>query len=502
FILTLTLILVTSLISTAQQPFEKPMILPVQISPGPSSWLVGQFYGNTTGAYNYGTRWYSAGQRLHFGIDMFMPCGTPVVAVADGEVHAVDAMAFGSAPHNLILVHRDLNLSTLYGHLLEAPTVVPGQPVRQGDVVALSGDPDGVCDSRPHLHLEVRSLDFRSTFNPVDFIDAPWHTLANIGPFSNPQFQQDMDNPRRWMSVDDQPDVIFGGAPLNDYASVWPYPLDIRPPVNAPLRRELDLLPGNVTFALKQPGFGGCCPQPWWNPTDSSRFYVIDGVPGERASVFEWTVDNSIAPTPIEEAPPMLLSPDGTHHVTRVNGQITIRNLVDSIEWTVETQGALPAVSTDNSRLLWEIWRGEFLPGEPYQTVETWVSDIDGSNARMILQQSGGWSVWLDENRVLIVTPVLDRTDTTLTIFDTRDDSSYILGTFDWLRDITIAPGGGRLMFYVIWQPDPAQNGIYSIETRQGASAEQLPFFGAWRWRDAESVYYIPFDVNSENSNH
>lgn len=495
----LAIVFAFRLAATTNAQTDKPFTLPIALPPGPSTWLIGQFYGNTTSAYNFGTQWYEAGQGLHFGIDFSMQCGTPIVAVADGEVLAVDAPNFGSLPHNVVLVHRDLGLSTLYGHLLERSVLVEGQPIKQGEVVGLSGEPDGKCGARPHLHLEVRSLDFRTAYNPVTYIDAPWHVLANIGPFANPMFQQDMDAPRRWMSLDDQPDVHFGGGFLNHYASTWPYPLDVRPPVNVIPDRDLGELPAETQWQLRQLGFGGCCPRPWWHPSDSNRLYVVDGIEGQRASVFEYTADASLPPSPVEEAPPMLLSPDGTYQVTRVNGQVTIRRLSDRAEWAVQTQGVLPAISEDNGQLLWEVWRGTYLPGEPAQTVETWVSNLDGSNARMVWLQRGGWSVWLDEARLLIVTPKVDQPDTTLTIYDTRDGSSFVLGVWNWMRHLTVAPGGGRLMFVLTAQPDPAASGIYTIETKVGAAAEQLPWFGGWRWRDANSVYYIPFDVSSSS---
>jgi hypothetical protein len=53
-------------------------------------------------------------------------------------------------------------------------------------------------------------------------------------------------------------------------------------------------------------------------------------------------------------------------------------------------------------------------------------------------------------------------------------------------------------MFYVTFQEDPTQNGIYSIATQPGATVQKLPWFGGWRWRDAESVYYIPFHTPTE----
>ena len=78
----------------------KPFIMPVAGAPGPSTWILGQPYGNTTGAFVSGARQYSAGQYLHFGVDISMACGTPVIAVADGVIGSVDTR-IAAQPHNL-----------------------------------------------------------------------------------------------------------------------------------------------------------------------------------------------------------------------------------------------------------------------------------------------------------------------------------------------------------------------------------------------------------------
>ena len=206
------LVLVIGLSSdVTAQTTERPLIMPASGMPSPSTWLFGQAYGNTIGAYNFGQQWYSAGQGLHFGIDLPMPCQTELVAVADGEVAFVDNLNFGAGPHNLILRHPALGITTLYGHLYRAPSLIQGQIVTQGQVIALSGDPDVTCDSRPHLHFEVRSLDYRTAYNPVDYIDVNWHMLATVGSYGYPLFQQDLDNSRRWMTLENQPNVAFGG---------------------------------------------------------------------------------------------------------------------------------------------------------------------------------------------------------------------------------------------------------------------------------------------------
>ncbi|MDW8327497.1 MAG: M23 family metallopeptidase [Anaerolineales bacterium] len=199
----------------------KPFGLPFNTPPGPNTWLVGQMYGNTIGAYRWRRIWYGAGQGLHFGIDFSARCGTPVVAIGDGVVTKVDAAEHGAGPHNLMIDHPN-GYASFYGHLLERASVEVGQTVARGQVVGKTGDPDLTCSSRPHLHLEIRSgYDYRIAYNPVTLIDADWDSLMLAGPFQR-GYQRDLNNPRRWQFPDDQPEVRFGGDLLNDYARTWP----------------------------------------------------------------------------------------------------------------------------------------------------------------------------------------------------------------------------------------------------------------------------------------
>jgi len=204
----------------AQAP-DRPFILPFADAPGPETWLLGQPYGNTTSAYRQRRTTYAAVQGIHFGVDLSAACGHDVVAMADGVVFAADAMSFGSAPHNLMIDHPDLGYATFYGHLLERPSLQPGEAVKQGQVVALSGDPGVTCRSRPHLHFEIRDLRHARKYNPVDLVVADWDTLALIGSYSR-TFERDLDNPRTWQHLDDQPESVIGGPLLNDYANPWP----------------------------------------------------------------------------------------------------------------------------------------------------------------------------------------------------------------------------------------------------------------------------------------
>lgn len=488
FLLALTLSIGAAAVQ-AQQP--KPFILPVASAPGPSTWLLGQLYGNTVGAFLNGTRWYEAGQRLHFGLDFSMPCGTELVAVADGQVGYADDSGFGSGPHNLILIHPQVGLTTLYGHLLDTPTLEPGTQVKQGDVVGYSGDPDVTCDSRPHLHFEVRSMDFVTAYNPVDYIDANWHALTAIGSFSYPLFEQDLDNSRQWMSVDDQPIVTFWGRVLNDYAAPYPDYRQGLPPVNPPVATTANPLPQN--WQMRRLTYEGCCSGAWW--VAPNRLYLIDGSVGQRAAIFEWNTAEGSLSSIVGQAPPPLLSPDGALQVERVDDQIIVRRVADGASWTVETGNTLPAISADSSRLMWEVSRRDAGTPDGEPRTEIWVSNADGTNARPVANEEGGYARWLDGSRLLV--GARDTWTTTFKVVNTADDTSFTLGSWDRLRGMSIAPGGSRIMFYTVYADDEATNGIYMLDTQPNAQPQKMPFFGGWRWRDADSIFYIPYEPTS-----
>jgi murein DD-endopeptidase MepM/ murein hydrolase activator NlpD len=195
--------------------------LPLQGPPGPATWFVRQWYGNTRWAYRQRQALYSQGQGFHFGVDFFTPCGTPLVAIGDGTVIAVDG-PYGAAPHNLLIRHPNGWVS-LYGHLLTRSPMRIGQTVRQGDVIARSGAPTGAdCDTHPHLHLEIRDSSLGGATNPVKLIAVDWYNLTLGADNEGLQFQLDLNQPDRWQTIYDQPNVHFGGALFNDYSRTAP----------------------------------------------------------------------------------------------------------------------------------------------------------------------------------------------------------------------------------------------------------------------------------------
>ncbi|MBF4820452.1 murein DD-endopeptidase MepM [Cronobacter sakazakii] len=85
----------------------------------------------------------------HKGVDFAMPQGTPVLAVGDGEV--VMAKRSGTAGYYVAIRHGR-TYTTRYMHLKKL-LVKPGQKVKRGDRIALSGNTGR--STGPHLHYEI-----------------------------------------------------------------------------------------------------------------------------------------------------------------------------------------------------------------------------------------------------------------------------------------------------------------------------------------------------------
>ncbi|WP_435945394.1 murein DD-endopeptidase MepM [Dryocola sp. BD586] len=85
----------------------------------------------------------------HKGVDFAMPQGTPVLSVGDGEV--VMAKRSGAAGF-IVAIRHGRTYTTRYMHLKKL-LVKPGQKVKRGDRIALSGNTGR--STGPHLHYEV-----------------------------------------------------------------------------------------------------------------------------------------------------------------------------------------------------------------------------------------------------------------------------------------------------------------------------------------------------------
>lgn len=107
----------------------------------------------------------------HDAIDIRAPQGTTVVAPADGIVLKTKG-GTGNDYHYIVLGHGS-EVMTLYGHMFDI-FVRPGQTVRRGEAIGLSGGMPGTrgagwLTTGPHLHFEV----FRNGVHvdPMEYLD-------------------------------------------------------------------------------------------------------------------------------------------------------------------------------------------------------------------------------------------------------------------------------------------------------------------------------------------
>jgi murein DD-endopeptidase MepM/ murein hydrolase activator NlpD len=118
---------------------------------------------------NYGWRH----RRMHRGVDLGLPVGTPIAAAFDGMVRISKGNNTGGYG-NLVVIRHDNGLETYYAHLSKR-LVNPGQIVKAGDIIGLGGNTGRSYGS--HLHFETRYLG--NDINPNRIVDFDNYTLKH-----------------------------------------------------------------------------------------------------------------------------------------------------------------------------------------------------------------------------------------------------------------------------------------------------------------------------------
>ncbi len=95
---------------------------------------------------------------FHTGVDISAVKGTPVRAAADGVVERAEWSSGGYG--RLVVIDHGNGIQTWYAHL-SGFEVIPGQEIRQGEILGYSGSTGRATSA--HLHFEVRRHG-----NPVD----------------------------------------------------------------------------------------------------------------------------------------------------------------------------------------------------------------------------------------------------------------------------------------------------------------------------------------------
>ncbi|OPX18326.1 hypothetical protein BXT86_01765 [candidate division WOR-3 bacterium 4484_100] len=125
-----------------------PSIIPVQ------GWLIRGF--------GYHIDPFTGKVKMHEGLDIAAPIGTPIVAPADGVVkYTGTKRGFGLT----VELDHGYGYSTLFAHC-QRIKVIPGMKVKRGDIIAYVGNTGK--STGPHLHYEVHIAN--RPVDPIRFI--------------------------------------------------------------------------------------------------------------------------------------------------------------------------------------------------------------------------------------------------------------------------------------------------------------------------------------------
>ena len=116
------------------------------------------------------------GRRVHHGVDIFAPRGTPVLAAAEGVVNRVELTNLGG---KVVWLRDPVRNANLYYAHLDSQAVRSGQRVNVGDTLGFVGNTGNAITTPPHLHFGM----YRRGEGPVDpfpFLEPPPGELPEL----------------------------------------------------------------------------------------------------------------------------------------------------------------------------------------------------------------------------------------------------------------------------------------------------------------------------------
>jgi Tol biopolymer transport system component len=262
-------------------------------------------------------------------------------------------------------------------------------------------------------------------------------------------------------------------------------PTDVPPPTPIP------------TPVLRQLTQGGCCTQPFWSP-DGREVLFIDDPPGDRPLGI-WGVDVAQPNADPELAFERIgYYAAGFEYLIEPSGDTTIiERLSDGERWSVPAGGRFVSFSPSRNRIAWTV--SNDAPSER-RVSQVWVAQVDGSNPQRVAEVvRGGLDSWISDDTLL-----LSGRDS----FDSREQAYFTLSLStgetrelvreERLRGEILSPDRTWLAYFITFSDDAERNGVWLVRL-DGSERRKLDasLFGAYQWRDAERLIFVPFNPGS-----
>jgi Tol biopolymer transport system component len=253
---------------------------------------------------------------------------------------------------------------------------------------------------------------------------------------------------------------------------------------------------------LRQLTEDACCVQPFFSPDSRQVLFIDSPNPDTPAGIYG--VDLA-APRETPELVNEIVgfrSPDRTVVATIDDQLVRFLDEVSGQNWAVDTGGNWPRFSPNGTQIIWSATDRE----GPYdrRKSEIWLADLDGSNAQLLLTLSGGgFAGWLPDGQHILLLSRDDPAEEEITLasYDIASDQLTNLVREKRLRGIEISPGGSWIAYFLTFADEPDKNGIWVVSS-DGLDRFRLdvPGFGSYRWRDDETLLYIPLRTSSQES--
>jgi Tol biopolymer transport system component len=223
--------------------------------------------------------------------------------------------------------------------------------------------------------------------------------------------------------------------------------------------------------------------------------------PSETQPAGLWGINTDGGEPQFITARPGFYSRDGSLIAYPENGRAYIEQVADGVRWEAPTGGRSFTFSPDVTRIAWQINFSTF--NFDRRTVEVWMANVDGSNARSVAQLTGGGLLgWFpDSARLLVTNRESPGADITLAVLSLAEGSLTPLVQSPTLRGGLISPEGGWIAYQITFSGDAANDGLWVIRS-DGRDARRLDIFGSYRWRAEGQLVVVPLESISGAQSH
>lgn len=237
---------------------------------------------------------------------------------------------------------------------------------------------------------------------------------------------------------------------------------------------------------------GGCCPYPFW-PADSTQVLFLDGPPAWEA-VGVYAVGLEGGDPILFRSGAAVLSGDGEFWLSRQGGRIVIERAADGEKWMPAVGGRNVLPSPGGEWIAWDASPSDIrnLDRRPH---EIWVSRLDGSEAKPVVQSEGGGLVgWGRTESNLLVAGRIDPADPPgIWSVSVAGEAPERLYRTDRVRSALRSPQGGWVAVLSAFGDGGEASGLWLVPTEMDR-AIHLSLFGGYRWRSERALLVLAWE--------